>query len=100
MARTQAQRRGALCAGLDMGPYGQGQFGPMTGVQTSAPNPDGVAPNHGVPAAAVPGMPGPLVPGAPGPALAPGPPGARTVPIEPPAPGPEAAVAPLDMGGS
>ncbi|HPY25208.1 MAG TPA: MCE family protein [Mycobacterium sp.] len=88
------------CAGLDMGPYGQGQFGPMVGVQNAPPNPAALAPNHGVPAAAIPGLPGPLVPGAPGPALAPGPPGARTVPIAPPSPGPDAAVAPLDMGGS
>jgi hypothetical protein len=44
----------------------------------------------------VPGTEGPMVNGFPGPALAPGPPGARTVPV----PGPtEAAVAPVDMGG-
>lgn len=83
------------CAGLDMGPYGQGEFGPMTGVQNAPANPAAVAPNHGVPAAAIPGLPGPLVPGAPGPALAPGPPGARTVPVDP-----AAAVAPVDMGGA
>ena len=27
------------CAGLDMGPYGQGEFGPMAGVQNAPPNP-------------------------------------------------------------
>lgn len=91
------------CAGLDQGPYGLGEFGPLVGVQTSAPNPDGLPPNHGVPAAAVPGLPGPLVPGAPGPALAPGPPGARTVPVGPsPGPGnaPMETIAPTDTGGA
>lgn len=87
------------CAGLDMGPYGSGQFGPMMGVQNLPFNPAAEAPNHGVPSAAEPGLPGPLVPGAPGPALAPGPPGARTVPVAP-LPGPADAVAPADTGGS
>ena len=87
------------CAGLDKGPYGNGEFGPMVGVQNLPMNPDALTPNHGVPAAAVPGEMGPLVPGAPGPALAPGPPGARTVPV-PPLPGPEATIAPVDMGGA
>ena len=44
-------------------------------------------------------LPGPLVPGAPGPALAPGAPGARTVPV-PALPGPAAELAPVDMGGA
>ena len=87
------------CAAATQGPYGPGEFGPMTGVVTAAPNPAAAAPNHGVPAAAIPGLPGPLVPGAPGPALAPGPPGARTVPVEPAA-GLAAGVAPVDMGGA
>lgn len=86
------------CAGLDMGPYGQGEFGPMAGVQNAPPNPAAAVPNHGVPAAAIPGLPGPLVPGAPGPAFAPGPPGARTVPV--PDAAPAADVAPVDMGGA
>lgn len=90
------------CAGATQGPYGPvpGGFGPP-GVVMSAPNPDASAPNHGVPAAAIPGAPGPLVPGAPGPALAPGPPGARTVPVGP-MPGviDESAIAPLDTGGA
>ena len=84
------------CANLDQGPYGLGQFGPMLGVQNLPMNPDGMTPNHGVPAAAIPGLPGPLVPGAPGPALAPGPPGARTVPVDPAAP---PTVAPIDTAG-
>jgi phospholipid/cholesterol/gamma-HCH transport system substrate-binding protein len=88
------------CLDLTQGPYGPmlgGTFGPPD-VALSAPNPDAMAPNHGVPAAAVPGQLGPTVPGAPGPALAPGPPGARTVPVGP-LPGPET-IAPLDTGGS
>ena len=87
------------CANLDQGPYGLGQFGPMQGVENLPMNPDAMAPNHGVPAAAIPGLPGPLVPGAPGPALAPGPPGARTVPV-PALPDAAAAIAPTDQGGN
>ena len=83
------------CANLDQGPYGLGQFGPMMGVQNLPFNPDALAPNHGVPAAGVPGLPGPLVPGAPG-TFAPGPPGARTVPVDPAAP---PTVAPIDTAG-
>ena len=89
------------CAGVTQGPFGPmlgADFGPPD-VAISAPNPAAEAPNHGVPSAAIPGLPGPLVPGAPGPALAPGPPGARTVPV-PPLPGPAEAVAPVDMGGA
>ena len=82
------------CAGLDQGPYGLGQFGPIDGVQHLPMNPNGALPNHGVPAAAVPGEAGPLVPGAPGPALAPGPPGARTIPV------PDTVIAPTDQGGN
>ena len=87
------------CANLDQGPYGLGEFGPINGVQNLPLNPAAEMPNHGVPAAAIPGLPGPMVPGAPGPALAPGPPGARTVPV-PPLPDPAAAIAPTDMGGA
>ena len=85
------------CAAATQGPYGAVPGGyPRPDVAISAPNPDAMVPNHGVPAAAVPGLPGPLVPGAPGPALAPGPPGARTVPVGPVPP----TVAPVDMGGN
>ena len=90
------------CAGATQGPYGPvpGGFGPP-GLQMSAPNPAAATPNHGVPAAAIPGLPGPLVPGAPGPALAPGPPGARTVPVGPvPGPADAPSIAPLDTGGA
>lgn len=88
------------CAGATQGPYGPvpGGFGPP-GLTMSAPNPAANTPNHGVPAAAVPGLPGPLVPGAPGPALAPGPPGARTVPV-PQMPDAAPDIAPVDMGGA
>ena len=85
------------CAAATQGPYGAVPGGyPRPDVAISAPNPDAMVPNHGVPAAAVPGLPGPLVPGAPGPALAPGPPGARTVPVGPVPP----TVAPVDRGGN
>jgi phospholipid/cholesterol/gamma-HCH transport system substrate-binding protein len=85
------------CAAATQGPYGPvpGGFGPPD-IAISAPVADPASPNHGVPAAVVPGAEGPNVIGLPGPALAPGPPGARTVPV----PGPtDPAVAPVDMGG-
>ncbi len=87
------------CAAATQGPYGPvpGGYGPPD-VMKSQLNPAAEAPNHGVPAAAVPGMAGPLVPGAPGPALAPGPPGARTVPV--PGPGNVPNIAPTDTGGA
>ena len=88
------------CAAATQGPYGPvpGGFGPPD-VAMAPPNPAAAVPNHGAPAAAVPGQPGPLEPGAPAPAFAPGPPGARTVPVGP-APGPAAStVAPVDTGG-
>ena len=87
------------CAGALQGPYGAGESGPLSGVQNLPLNPAAEAPNHGVPSAAIPGGMGPLVPGAPGPALAPGNPGARTVPV-PPLPGPADMIAPVDMGGA
>lgn len=85
------------CAHLSQGPYGPvpGGFGPPD-VATSAPNPNGVPVNHGVPAAAVPGEPGAVLPGAPGPAPAQGPPGARTVPV----PAAPQDIAPMDAGGN
>ncbi len=90
------------CAAATQGPYGPvpGGFGPPD-VPMAAANPAAATPNHGVPSAAIPGLPGPLVPGAPGPALAPGPPGARTVPVGPvPGPPDPSMIAPVDMGGS
>jgi phospholipid/cholesterol/gamma-HCH transport system substrate-binding protein len=85
------------CASVTDGPYGPVPGGfPPPNIAVSAPVPDSATPNHGVPAAAIPGTMGPIAPGLPGPALAPGQTGARTVPV----PGPtEAAVAPADMGG-
>jgi len=89
------------CVAATQGPYGPVPGGyPPPNVGISALNPAAVAPNHGVPAAAVPGMPGPLVPGAPGPALAPGPPGARTVPVPGPGNSAAAPIAPFDTGGA
>jgi phospholipid/cholesterol/gamma-HCH transport system substrate-binding protein len=87
------------CAAATEGPYGPvpGGFGPPN-IAVSAPVPDSAMPNHGVPAAAIPGLEGPIVPGLPGPALAPGPAGARTVPV--PDLVDPTVVAPVDMGGS
>ena len=87
------------CAAATEGPYGPvpGGFGPPN-IAVSAPVPDSAMPNHGVPSAAIPGLEGPIVPGLPGPALAPGPAGARTVPV--PDLVDAAVVAPVDMGGS
>ena len=77
------------CAHLTQGPYGDNPYGPNyppPDVLTSPPNPLGLPPTPGVPSAAIPGQLPPDVPGTPVP-LAPGPPGARTVPLEPvPAP--------------
>jgi phospholipid/cholesterol/gamma-HCH transport system substrate-binding protein len=72
------------CAHLDQGPFGPvpGGFSPPD-VAVLQPNPDGPPPSAGVPAAAVPGEAPPNLPGIPTP-LAPGPPGARTIPVGPP----------------
>jgi phospholipid/cholesterol/gamma-HCH transport system substrate-binding protein len=79
------------CAALTQGPFGDNPYGPNYGppnVVTSAPNPNGAPPGPAVPAAAIPGEPAPDAPGVAVP-LAPGPPGARTVPVGPlPGPGP------------
>jgi phospholipid/cholesterol/gamma-HCH transport system substrate-binding protein len=85
------------CAAATEGPYGPvpGGFGPPN-IVVSAPVPDSPTLNHGVPSGLVPGEEGPTVIGLPGPALAPGPPGARTVPVPTDV---AAAVAPTDMGG-
>ena len=69
------------CAAATQGPFGGPEYGPPD-LATSAPNPDGIAHSPGVPSAAVPGQMPPDQPGAPV-ELAPGPPGARTVPIAP-----------------
>jgi phospholipid/cholesterol/gamma-HCH transport system substrate-binding protein len=77
------------CANLTQGPYGDNPYGPNYGppnVATSPPNPNGLGPTPGVPSAAIPGDLPPDLPGIPVP-LAPGPPGARTVPLGP-LPGP------------
>jgi phospholipid/cholesterol/gamma-HCH transport system substrate-binding protein len=61
------------CAAATDGPYGAipGGF-PPPNIAISAPVADPASPNHGVPAAVVPGTDGPIVNGLPGPALAPG----------------------------
>lgn len=77
------------CAHLAQGPYGDNPYGPNYGapdVATSAPNPNAGPPAPGVPSAAIPGQLSPASPGSPV-ELAPGPPGARTVPVSP-QPGP------------
>jgi phospholipid/cholesterol/gamma-HCH transport system substrate-binding protein len=90
------------CSHLSVGPFGDNPYGPNyqgngPDVAVSAPNPNGLPPTPGIPSAAVPGQVPPNVPGTPVP-IAPGPPGARTVPLGPP-PGPppagfEPAIAP------
>jgi phospholipid/cholesterol/gamma-HCH transport system substrate-binding protein len=73
------------CAGLTTGPFG-GPGYPAADVPISAPNPAaGYSP--GVPSAAFPGEFSPSLQGVPAAPLAPGPPGARTVPVGP-LPGP------------
>jgi phospholipid/cholesterol/gamma-HCH transport system substrate-binding protein len=76
------------CAGLTnlpFGPVAEGAY-PPPDVPISAPNPAaGYSP--GVPSAAFPGELSPSIQGVPAPPLAPGPPGARTVPVGP-LPGP------------
>jgi len=73
------------CADLTTGPFGGPAYGPPD-VATSAPNAHGPQPSPGAPAAAIPGQLPPDVPGVHAP-IAPGPPGARTVPLSP-VPGP------------
>jgi phospholipid/cholesterol/gamma-HCH transport system substrate-binding protein len=75
------------CSDLTVGPFGDNPYGPnyelnRPNVATSAPNPNGPQPSPGVPAAAIPGQLSPDIPGVVAP-LAPGPPGARTVPVAP-----------------
>ena len=77
------------CSHLSTGPFGPNPYGAdylAPDVVTSPPNPNGPGFTPGVPAAAIPGQLPPDMPGAPVP-IAPGPPGARTVPLGP-QPGP------------
>jgi phospholipid/cholesterol/gamma-HCH transport system substrate-binding protein len=69
------------CADLTTGPFGGPAYGPPD-VATSDPNAHGPGFTPGVPAAAIPGQMPPDMPGVPAP-IAPGPPGARTVPVGP-----------------
>jgi phospholipid/cholesterol/gamma-HCH transport system substrate-binding protein len=69
------------CAGLTTGPFGGPEY-PPPDVATSDPNAHGPGFTPGVPAAAIPGELPPDMPGVPAP-IAPGPPGARTVPVGP-----------------
>jgi phospholipid/cholesterol/gamma-HCH transport system substrate-binding protein len=69
------------CEHLTTGPFGGPAYGPPD-VATSDPNVHGPGFTPGVPAAAIPGQMPPDMPGAPVP-IAPGPPGARTVPVGP-----------------
>jgi phospholipid/cholesterol/gamma-HCH transport system substrate-binding protein len=69
------------CADLTTGPFGGPAYGPPD-VATSDPNAHGPGFTPGVPAAAIPGQLPPDMPGVPAP-IAPGPPGARTVPVGP-----------------
>ncbi|MDT5304057.1 MAG: phospholipid/cholesterol/gamma-HCH transport system substrate-binding protein [Mycobacterium sp.] len=86
------------CANLDVGPFGGPGYPAPIGIQTSAPNPSGLPPTPGIPAAGLPGAPPPDVPGTPVP-LPPAPPGART---GPPAPGspPLPQFPPAETGGN
>ncbi|WP_319446867.1 MULTISPECIES: MCE family protein [unclassified Mycobacterium] len=85
------------CANTDTGPFGNNPYGSNFGAPdvVGAPvNPAAPPAAPGVPSAALPGEPSPPVEGLPAPALAPGPPGARTVPVAPampPSPPPPAA---------
>jgi phospholipid/cholesterol/gamma-HCH transport system substrate-binding protein len=69
------------CSHLTTGPFGGPQY-PPPDVVTSDPNAHGPGFTPGVPAAAIPGQLPPDMPGVPAP-IAPGPPGARTVPVGP-----------------
>jgi phospholipid/cholesterol/gamma-HCH transport system substrate-binding protein len=79
------------CAGATIGPFGGPAFPAPIDVATSPPDPNGLPPTPGIPAAGPPGGPVPNVPGTPVP-LPDAPPGARTVPVPPapfaPPPGP------------
>jgi phospholipid/cholesterol/gamma-HCH transport system substrate-binding protein len=105
------------CSHLTTGPFGGPEY-PPPDVVTSDPNANGPGFTPGVPSAAIPGQMPPDMPGVPAP-IAPGPPGARTVPVgplppqppdftpgiaplppalpPPPAPGPGPQLAPADI---
>ena len=70
------------CAGVDVGAFG-GSFPAPIDVQTSPPNPNGLAPTPGIPIAGRPGEPPPDVPGTPVPLPPNAPPGARTENLQP-----------------
>ncbi|MGX9789096.1 virulence factor Mce family protein [Mycobacterium sp. MMS18-G62] len=69
------------CSHLTTGPFGGPEY-PPPDVVTSDPNVNGPGFTPGVPSAAIPGQLPPDMPGVPAP-IAPGPPGARTVPVGP-----------------
>lgn len=74
------------CAGDTVGPFGDNPYGANYGapdVLGLPPNPNAPPPAPGVPSAAFPGEFSPPVQGVPSAPLAPGNPGARTVPITP-----------------
>lgn len=76
------------CAGAAIGPFGGPAFPAPLDVQTSAPKPDGLQPEPGIPIAGRPGEAPPDVPGAPAPLPSHAPPGARTEPLGPAGPTP------------
>ncbi len=82
------------CAAATVGPFGGPAFPAPIDVQTSPPNPDGLPPTPGIPAAGRPGGPIPNVPGTPVP-IPDAPPGARHMPA-----GPGPAYAPGPAPGS
>ena len=74
------------CANDSVGPFGDNPYGANYGapdVVGLPPNPNSPPPAPGVPSAAFPGEFSPPVQGVPSPPLAPGNPGARTVPVTP-----------------
>ena len=103
------------CAGAAVGPFGGPGFPAPIDVAISPPNPNGLPPTQGIPAAAPPGGPPPNVPGTPVP-LPDAPPGGRTAPVPPasfslppgfppgppaaPGPGPQLPAPFINPGGS
>jgi phospholipid/cholesterol/gamma-HCH transport system substrate-binding protein len=75
------------CASVDAGPFG-GSFPAPIDVQASPPNPNGLPPTPGIPAAGRPGERPPDVPGTPVPLPTQAPPGARTEYLAPAGPTP------------
>jgi len=66
------------CASLDVGPFGGDSYPAPVGVEMLPPNPAGLPPSPGIPAAGLPGTPPRVVPGTPVPLPPNAPPGART----------------------